>query len=182
MAVYFMQAGVSGPIKIGHTNGSLQKRMAALQTAHHDKLFLLACIDGSRADELALHKRFAKFRLHGEWFQASFEILDCVANPERIASQAEVVTATPSYESILRTMMARGQISIKQGEWFIQKNEARRLAPEEAPEDTADDWRQMREAWRTEDESRVLLELVRPAEPDVDPGRLPVPCGCGRVA
>ena len=144
MAVYFVQAGVFGPIKIGHTDSDPQKRIATIQTAHHEKLRLLACVQGSRADERALHQRFAEFRLHGEWFQASPELLDCIATSKRISEQTGDVVAAPSYEDTLRAMMSRGRMSSKRGEWFIQNYKKRRFLPEEVPKDGPEDWDEMR--------------------------------------
>jgi hypothetical protein len=50
--VYFIQAGVGGPIKIGEAD-SPEDRLRALQTAHHEQLTLLATVDG--VDESDMH-------------------------------------------------------------------------------------------------------------------------------
>lgn len=81
--VYFVQAGEGGPIKIGWTGGSPSARMAALQTGNPHRLRLLTSIEGTAADEAALHARFADSRLEGEWFAPSADLrayllrLDC---------------------------------------------------------------------------------------------------------
>lgn len=55
-----------GPyVKIGMTT-NVDLRMTNLQTPEPVKLFAL--IDGWRREELELHKRFAEYRLQGEWF------------------------------------------------------------------------------------------------------------------
>lgn len=66
--IYFCRAASGGPVKIGYA-GDAEKRLRALQTSHHSELTLLNAIEGSHADEQALHKRFAKYRLKGEWFK-----------------------------------------------------------------------------------------------------------------
>lgn len=71
--VYFIQCG--DHIKIGVT-GSVQKRLKALATAHHQELTLLAVIENAPGDlEFSLHNRFAALRVKGEWFRAEPELL-----------------------------------------------------------------------------------------------------------
>lgn len=72
--VYFIQQGTSGPIKIGHSNDPAV-RMAALQTAHSERLRLLFFESGGRQEEAATHERFASCRIGGEWFEPTHELL-----------------------------------------------------------------------------------------------------------
>jgi hypothetical protein len=72
--IYFVQAGRYGNIKIGHTNGEVEVRMASLQTGCPEILRLLATIDGDVALESAIHKELAPFRLHGEWFKPCYAV------------------------------------------------------------------------------------------------------------
>jgi len=72
---YLIQAGDGGPIKIGSTRKNPLERLAALQTAHHEQLHILGIIGGTDA-ERNLHKRFADWRLHGEWFSAEAPGID----------------------------------------------------------------------------------------------------------
>ena len=71
--VYFIQRESGGPIKIGYTKSNAKSRMRSLQTAHAEKLVLLATSD--RHAEKDLHERFADLRLHGEWFRADVRLL-----------------------------------------------------------------------------------------------------------
>lgn len=73
--VYFIQSGIAGPIKIGYTATSVEKRVASLQTAHPEELRVLAIIVGGRDVEAGFHERFALFRKAGEWFEPHPEIL-----------------------------------------------------------------------------------------------------------
>ncbi len=66
--LYFIQAGESGPIKIGLA-GDPQHRLRGLQTAHYESLRLLAERPGGPELEADLHARFAAGRLSGEWFR-----------------------------------------------------------------------------------------------------------------
>jgi len=77
--VYFIGVGEEGPIKIGFTERTVADRRRQLQTSHPDTLVLLAIIEGDERLERDLHKRFAGFRLKGEWFRRCPELLDFIA-------------------------------------------------------------------------------------------------------
>lgn len=65
--IYFVQRANDRAIKIG-TTIRLSKRLRDLRTVHGD-CEVLAVMDGSYADESALHQRFADLLIEGrEWF------------------------------------------------------------------------------------------------------------------
>lgn len=66
---YFIQSVYGGPIKIGSSANSLLSRLKALQTGHPEPLRVLARMPGA-FHEGQLHRRFADWRLTGEWFAA----------------------------------------------------------------------------------------------------------------
>jgi hypothetical protein len=66
------------PVKIG-ISALPQRRLADLQTSHHDRLTILAQTPGGRDEESALHRLFKRERLNGEWFQRSPEIEKFIA-------------------------------------------------------------------------------------------------------
>lgn len=74
MAVYFIRDAERPEVKIGYSY-SPTTRMKALQCGHPRPLQLLGTIYGYRAEEAALHRKFKQYRLHGEWFQLSDEIV-----------------------------------------------------------------------------------------------------------
>jgi hypothetical protein len=90
--IYFIQVGVSGPIKIGHTFSwsSVRKRLEHLQTGNHERLRLLGSIEGFRKREEELHEKFKEHRLVGEWFEPVDEILALV-NTEITDNEEELV-------------------------------------------------------------------------------------------
>lgn len=80
MPVYFIRAGEDGPIKIGFTTGSINRRIAMLQTGNPQRLELVGIVDGGDIeDERLLHMRFNETRLVGEWFAPSDALLSHIA-------------------------------------------------------------------------------------------------------
>ena len=75
MAVYFIRSGDDGPVKIGSTN-NIRRRMQMLQTGSAYKLVLLRAFTGGEAEEKIIHARLSRFRISGEWFEASDEVLN----------------------------------------------------------------------------------------------------------
>lgn len=78
--VYFIRNG--NTVKIGHSRAP-HKRMADMRTSNHAKLEMLAITDGGMPREKLLHKRFAKFRISGEWFNLVPEITKYIAGLKR---------------------------------------------------------------------------------------------------
>lgn len=66
MAVYFIRH--DGHIKIGKSVDPW-KRLASLQTAHHDTLEMVAIMPGSEDLEAGLHRAFGEHMKRGEWFE-----------------------------------------------------------------------------------------------------------------
>lgn len=73
-SVYFIQAGVGGPIKIGSAV-DVDKRLAELQTGCPDLLRIIGTSAGGREAEFALHRKFSAHRIRGEWFYPCPELL-----------------------------------------------------------------------------------------------------------
>lgn len=101
--VYFIQAGNEPAVKIGVTIDSLAGRLKQLQTANHCRLRLLGAIDIkelrglttdnrielwnlAQAIERDLHRTFAQYRMHGEWFHLSPEIDEFIRSHTNVAS------------------------------------------------------------------------------------------------
>ena len=75
MAVYFIQHGKGGDIKIGTTTSNPHVRMARLQTGTPIELKLLVAAPGGPSEEQAMHQRFAALHVRGEWFRAEASLL-----------------------------------------------------------------------------------------------------------
>jgi len=72
--VYFVWDSGSNAIKIGFSEDVLG-RLAELQVGNPNALFLLGTIDGDEGTERAIHARFARLRILGEWFRAKQPLL-----------------------------------------------------------------------------------------------------------
>jgi predicted nucleic acid-binding Zn ribbon protein len=75
--VYFVRGESTGHIKIGYSTGC-SSRLAQLQASAPERLVMVCTIHGDRRLEKQLHERFAKDRIHGEWFAPSAELLDFI--------------------------------------------------------------------------------------------------------
>jgi hypothetical protein len=71
--VYFV-GGETGPVKIGFTQQPIKERLKCIQNGSPVKLYVLATQPARRQREGVYHRQFAKYRLHGEWFERSPEI------------------------------------------------------------------------------------------------------------
>jgi len=87
MPVYLIQAGDSGPVKLGHARNPA-KRMAGFQCGNHEVLRLVRTWPGGQPEEAALHRAFSDYRLQGEWFRFCSAMLD--------ADPAELRNAKPA--------------------------------------------------------------------------------------
>jgi DNA-binding Xre family transcriptional regulator len=79
LAVYFVQAGHGGPIKIGLAK-DVGCRVANMQTGNPKKLRVIGTIPAaSEHIEAELHRRFQAGCVGGEWFAPSAELLNFIA-------------------------------------------------------------------------------------------------------
>jgi DNA-binding transcriptional regulator YdaS (Cro superfamily) len=67
MAVYFIQAGDGGPVKIGFSE-NIWARLNNMQPGNHAVLRVVAAFIGGEHDERAVHEMMSAHRTRGEWF------------------------------------------------------------------------------------------------------------------
>ena len=77
--VYFISDKEQKYCKIGKAD-NLKKRLKLLQTGHPLKLHVLTTFSGGLKEEQELHRKFKKYRLLGEWFTLSEEIINFISN------------------------------------------------------------------------------------------------------
>ncbi len=75
--IYFVHNKTRNAVKIGFSENS-ERRFLALQTVSLDDLKLIGEIEGDRTVEKLLHQRFKEFRIRGEWFLASHELMEYI--------------------------------------------------------------------------------------------------------
>ena len=73
--VYFVQAGTTGPIKIGFTKQDPARRIRAIQDLSPHRLRWIGLLGCRASREREIHKRFAAEALRGEWFRATSRLL-----------------------------------------------------------------------------------------------------------
>lgn len=78
--VYFIEANQCEKIKIGFSLDPLT-RLEELQSLSPDDLSLAGCFPGTKQTEQEIHRQFARFRSHGEWFQAHTDLSDFIDLP-----------------------------------------------------------------------------------------------------
>ncbi|WP_050577733.1 GIY-YIG nuclease family protein [Sinorhizobium meliloti] len=84
--VYFITDGDA--IKIGKANNP-KSRLSGLQTSHHKPLRILALMPGGEASERALHGKFHRYRIRGEWFKDCREIRNFINSLTPVANDNE---------------------------------------------------------------------------------------------
>lgn len=77
--IYYIACTETMRCKIGYTSGNPLKRLRALQTGSPTRLVLMACHPGTMEDEREIHQTFAEHGVHGEWFEASDQLIEHVS-------------------------------------------------------------------------------------------------------
>lgn len=76
--VYFVYAKEVSRIKIGWSQRDAKYRIKTMATDCPCDLSLIVQVKGSRIDEREYHKKFHYINHHGEWFEATKELLDFI--------------------------------------------------------------------------------------------------------
>lgn len=75
--IYAAQMGEGGPVKIGKTK-DLDARIQSLQTGSPHEIMILVFVVAPDEIEKQLHAYLDEFRMNGEWFKPSKEVLETV--------------------------------------------------------------------------------------------------------
>jgi hypothetical protein len=142
MAVYFIQVGEDGPIKIGIA-GNVEARLMECQVGIPYELRVRAVIpQGDRQMERELHGRFQSHWIRGEWFMPHADLLEhiqkhgepFVGRGVRFRKLNRVrAPLPPPLTKVARDTMAKLQHAIDVQDWFQTMPDAlrKRLEAEE---------------------------------------------------
>ena len=124
--VYVMRrADGVGPVKIGCTKYPVQ-RLAQQQLWSPEPLEIIGTAPGGFKDEGRLHREFAEYRLHGEWFEASCQVLALVA---KICATGELPPANVNdkWERICDMYRSGMTLAAIGGEFGITRERVRQI-------------------------------------------------------
>ncbi len=107
MSVYIIRAGEHGPVKIGYSDGPVEKRIRQLQNNHYEILTLIRIIEGGLETERLYHKKYKELHIRGEWFHWSDDMLtrdihSARIRPEHTEILRLVKTTNLSFASIAK--------------------------------------------------------------------------------
>lgn len=105
--IYYIACTETKRLKIGFTNGPVEKRLRALQTASPAPLTLIAVQAGTCHGERELHAKFAAQRVHGEWFEMSESLFEHVCMIVWLQAKRSLLLGEPVEQWVrtgLRTM------------------------------------------------------------------------------
>jgi hypothetical protein len=201
MAVYFIQAGENGLIKIGFAK-NVAKRLVKMQVDCPVPLRVIGVLQGERADEAGAHKRFAGDRARGEWFRPSDELSAYVATLPQVSIRAQrrrrmyrfrpadrahdyEITGVPKYTRGVGPSIPGREGGASPTRLPVQDAEFARLALRRLREDNPDEWPEWWLDWLRErgvSDRKIgrwynLHLPVRPLSTDLfgDPIRVPEP-------
>lgn len=88
--LYAVERG-SHLVKIGYSRNPDQ-RLTTMQTGEHQHLKLLGVLQGTRAEEVALHRRLIASQVRGEWYRRTPEVRGFLATLEPFTATEKQVT------------------------------------------------------------------------------------------
>jgi hypothetical protein len=147
MAVYLIQLGENGPVKIGRGN-SPEQRLRELQTSSPIELRLLGTRPGGARAEAELHKQFSANRIRGEWFRFNDEMIPAFFACNLADETSRVATQR---KEIIERMRLR---EAKREERKKKQKEASRKAAEKRSKFLA-----RRESWLSQD-VKIRIKII----------------------
>jgi len=77
---YFLQLGMSGPIRVGVTSQPITDLVSSLEQDSPDALHLIGVVPGGVHEETMFRRRFAFSHLRGPWFRNDPEVMSYILN------------------------------------------------------------------------------------------------------
>lgn len=117
MSVYFVQSIDGGPIKIGYSF-DVVSRLEQLERHYGKPLAILATMPGGRAEETAIHRRFAHLRCgKTEQFRPAPELMSFINRP-LLVNQGDVALMEPAPDSATATVIAHLKGTQAYADWL----------------------------------------------------------------
>lgn len=112
--VYFISNATQSVVKIGVANKPV-KRLKTFQTGNHEELIILRVIKLPNRNtafqlESALHKKFKKYHIRGEWFKLSETLVEFIENYQ--AQKLSLIEQSISYLGIFASLLGVVLLSI----------------------------------------------------------------------
>ncbi len=106
--VYFFQSTGANMVKIGQTH-NLQRRQNTIENSHGYSVKLLKAIRvPDESHEKAIHKKFKKIRLKGEWFKCTPELMEYIEGlPNHLQPQQQELRSQNSELRLKNTNLQR---------------------------------------------------------------------------
>ncbi len=102
--IYFIRSG--NCVKIGVSEQPWQ-RLADLQTAHHERLEMLAIMPGSYEEERQLHRRFSEYHQFREWFRDNEELRQVVQGVRQVYPDLQTPPRPSTPENVPQAPLVR---------------------------------------------------------------------------
>jgi len=127
--IYFIGSLESGTVKIGKSNNP-EKRLVELQTANPHKLVLYGVIDDVTSElESRLHRILDPFRLEGEWFKLTDEVIRfMISKTDKLSYDFKIngskLKPDPleiAIDNIVKPNYGRGWVSEDRLRWVIRR-------------------------------------------------------------
>jgi hypothetical protein len=121
--IYVVQFGAGTPLKIGSTS-DIGARLSKMSVDHYHEPSMLYLAHGGFKEERALHARFAKHRVRGEWYRPDPEMLAwCEADCQR--QLVEELTSSLDWLALRKLAQAEERAPRPSNDWLRNKTIAR---------------------------------------------------------
>jgi hypothetical protein len=98
LAVYFVRAGATQMVKIGHTNRDVADRVRELQTSNPEPLSVICVVEGDETVEANYHRRYMQYwaKAQNEWFEFPEHIIEEIRHEQQWETRNQRPVGGPS--------------------------------------------------------------------------------------
>jgi hypothetical protein len=133
--IYFIKNVVSGHFKIGFSDNP-RKRLKELQTGSDNRLVLIKSIEGDKKLEASLHEQFSPYRLDGEWFSPSEDIMNFISGKTANTLEGKFFHTFKNkqveWQGYVVSQPQEGYYLVQLFEWLVGEPSCKKLVPIDA--------------------------------------------------